>query len=113
MTIKEYVKIHSNETFNNFHCIVIKPFSLFDKDRKEEQDALAVLYRKLKENGAWKPELAFFGLKDLAKKVDFSIEPKRFHIGYCHAYSYDADIQITFFIDDELFVKISRSCNDM
>lgn len=113
MTIKEYIKIHSNETFEHFfHCIVIKPFSLFNKDRKEEQEALVTLYKKLKENGAWKPELVFFDLKDLAKKVDFGIEPKKFHIAYSTRYSYDADPQLIIFVDDALFIKISKSCND-
>lgn len=114
MTIREYVHLHSKETFDSFwHSIAIKPFSLFGKSWKDEQEALVAVHKKLKENGAWKTELTFFSLKDLAKKVDFSIEPKKFHIGYDSMYSYDAQTRITFYIDDDLFIKISKSCNDM
>ena len=114
MTIKEYIKIHSNETFECFfHCIVVKPISLFNKSGKNERESLDTMYKKLKDGGAWKTELMFFSMKDLAKKVDFRIEPKKFDLGYDSMYSYDANPQITFYIDDELFVKISRSCNNM
>lgn len=113
MTIKEYIKIHSKETLDFFGAIVIKPYSLFGKDHYEKQEALSMLYKKLKESSAWRPELSFYSLKDLAKKVDFSIEPKKFHIGFDSPYSYDPDIHLTLFIDDEEFVKISRSCNEM
>lgn len=113
MTIRDYIKMHSNETLNFYGAIVIKPYSLFGKNHYEEQEALSVLYKKLKEAGAWKPELSFYSLKDFAKKVDFNIEPEKFHVGFDSPYSYDPDIHLTLFIDDEKFIKISKSCNEM
>ena len=112
MTIKNYINIHDKETFEGKN-IVVKPFSMFGKDARSINETRTNLYKRAKEIGAWKIELTFFSLSKFAEKVDFNLIPKKIHIGFSSSYSYDADIAITFFIDDEDFFKISKSCNDM
>ena len=93
MTIGQYIKLHSNETFNGtYHAIVVKPFSLFGKNHYELQEATSILYKRLKENGAWRTEVNFYSLKAFAEKVDFNIEPKKIHVGFDSMYSYDTNI---------------------
>ena len=50
-------------------------------------------------------EMWFFDLRKMANVIDFKTEIKKAHIGYDSCYSYDADIQITLYIDDSAFIK--------
>lgn len=114
MTIREYIKIHTEDSYINNYCIVIKPFSVCGKNHKEQQEAMQIVFNKQKENGIRLTEkVRFYSIKELAKKVDFSIEVKRVKVGYDSSYSYDAEPETTFYIEDTEFLKIAKSCEDM
>lgn len=109
MTIKNYINIHDRETFENVH-ITIKPFSMFGKDARSINEVRANLYKKAKEIKARDIELTFFSLQKFAEKVDFNLEIKKAHWGVDSLYSYNPDWEIIFFINDDDFFKISKSC---
>lgn len=112
MTIKNYINLHSKETFEGME-IIVKPFSMFGKDAKSISETMTNLYKIAKEIGALDIELKFYSLSKFAEKVDFSLIPKKIHFGFDSPYSYNPDLAITFFIDDKEFFKISKSCNKM
>lgn len=112
MTIRNYINIHDKETFEGVN-LTIKPFSMFGKDARSINGTRENLYKKAEEVGARKIELTFFSLKKLAEKVDFNLEIKKVSCGFDSPYSYNPDWEITFFIDDDDFFKISKSCNEM
>lgn len=114
MTIREYIKIHTEDSYINNYCITIKPFSVCEKNHKEQQKAMKIVFNIQKENGIRLTEkVRFYSIKELAKKVDFSIEVKRVKVGYGSSYSYDAEPETTFYIEDTEFLKIAKSCEDM
>lgn len=112
MTIKNYINIHDKETFENVN-IAIKPFSMFGKDARSINEVKANLYKKAKEIKARDIELTFFSLQKFAEKVDFNLEIKKISWGVDSLYSYNPNWEVTFFIDDEDFFKISKSCYEM
>lgn len=112
MTIKNYINIHDKETFENIN-ITVKPFSMFGKDARSINETRENLYKKAEEIGARKIELTFFSLEKFAEKVDFNLIPKKICWGVDSLYSYNPDWEVTFFINDEDFFKISKSCNEM
>ena len=112
MTIRNYINIHDKATFQNQH-ITIKPFSMFGKDARSLNETRGNLYKKAKEFGARKIEITFFTLSKFAEKVDFNLIPKKIHWGVDSPYSYNPDWEIVFYIDDEDFFKISKSCNEI
>ena len=112
MTIRNYINIHDKETFENVN-IAVKPFSMFGKDARSINEARENLYKRAKEVGARKIELTFFSLSKFAEKVDFNLMPKKIRWGVDSLYSYNPDWEVTFFIDDEEFFKVSKSCNEI
>lgn len=112
MTIKNYINIHDKETFEGVN-LAIKPFSMFGEDTRNINETRENLHKKAKEIGARKIELTFFSLEKFAEKVDFNLEIKKVHCGVDSPYSYNPDWEITFFINDEDFFKISKSCNEI
>lgn len=112
MTIKNYINIHDKATFEGKH-LTIKPFSMFGKDARSINEVRANLYKKAKEIKARDIELTFYTLQKFAEKVDFNLEIKKVHCGVDSPYSYNPDWEITFFIDDDDFFKISKSCYEM
>lgn len=114
MTIREYIKIHTEDSYISHYCITIKPFSVCGKNHKEQQEAMKIVFNMQKENGIRLTEkVRFYSIKELAKKVDFSIEVKRVKVGYDSSYSYDAEPETTFYIDDTDFLKVAKSCEDI
>lgn len=109
MTIKNYINIHDKKTFEN-KILTIKPFSMFGKDALSMNETREKLYKRAKEVGAREIELNFFSLSKFAEKVDFNLDIKKIHCGVNNPYSYDPDWEITFFINDEDFFKVSKSC---
>lgn len=112
MTIRNYINIHDRETFENKN-LTVKPFSMFGKDARTINETREKLYNRAKELGARKIELTFFSLEKFAEKVDFNLTPKKIHCGISSPYSYNPDWEITFFIDDDDFFKISKSYNEI
>lgn len=112
MTIRNYINIHDKETFEGKN-IALKPFSMFGKDARSINEVRANLYKRAKEIKARDIELKFFSLSKFAEKVDFSLTVKKVHFGFDSCYSYNPDLEITFFIDDDDFFKISKSCYEM
>jgi len=113
MTIKEYFKIHSKETAQI--PIRIMPISLFGKDYYEKQTIISTLYDKIKtyqfhknsSNPAYlNHEMWFYNVQKMANVVDFNTKIKKAHIGYESCYSFDADINIYLYIDDDVFIKM-------
>ena len=111
MTIKDYINIHDKGTFEGKN-LSIKPFSMFGKDVQSINGTRENLFKRAKEIGARKIELTFFSLGKFAEKVDFKLEIKKVHCGVDSPYSYNPDWEIVFYIDDEEFFKISKSCNE-
>ena len=110
MTIREYIKIHTEGSFINNHPIVIKPFSVCGKYNYDLNDAEAKIRQKVDK---WiYLKLWFYNLEKLAQKVDFSLELKKVEVSWDSQYSYDAEPETTFFIDDAEFIKISRGCEE-
>lgn len=69
MTIKEYIKIHTKDSYIYHYCITIKPFSVCEKNHKEQQEAMQIVFNKQKENGIRLTEkVRFYSTKELAKK---------------------------------------------
>ena len=112
MTIREYIKIHTEGSFVNTCCICIKPFSLCGKYHAELTEEEAKIYKEAREHGGGGKEIKFFSMENFAKKVDFSIEIKKVSVSWDTHYSHDAEPETTFYIDNEEFFKISRSCVD-
>ena len=110
MTIREYIKIHTKDSFINNYHIVLKPYSLCGKYNYE----LAEAEKKIRTNNdevTWL-KLWFYNLEKLAQKVDFSLELKKVEVSWDSQYSYDANPETTFFINDVDFIKISKGCKN-
>lgn len=112
MTIKNYINIHDKEIFEDVN-FAIKPFSMFGKDARSINKTRENLYKRAKEVGVRKIELTFFSLEKFAEKVNFNLEIKKVHCGVDSSYSYNPDWEIIFFVNDEDFFKISKSCNEI
>lgn len=111
MTIREYIKIHTLDSFINNHPVVVKPFSLCGK---YNHYALIESERNIRQKVGkciWL-QLWFYSLERLAQKVDFSIEVKKVEVSWDSQYSHDAAPETTFFIDDTEFIKISQNCEE-
>lgn len=110
MTIREYIKIHTKDSFINKYPIVVKPFSVCGKYNYDLRDVEDRIRQKV--NKWIYLELWFYNLEKLAQKVDFSLKLKKVEVSWDSYYSYDAEPETTFFLDDMEFIKISRGCED-
>lgn len=110
MTIREYIKIHSDDSFVHTQCIAIEPFSLYGKNHYDRQRQLSTIFQQqTKMNSRLMERVNFFDLKDFANKVDFSVKIRKVKVHYDSCYSYDAEPETIFYIDDTEFLKISKS----
>lgn len=110
MTIREYIKIHTSDSFINNYIIVVKPFSLCVKcNHYDLIEAESIIRQKVDKQIYLK--LQFCNLEKLAQKIDFSLELKKVEVSWDSQYSYDAEPETTFFIDDVEFIKIATECD--
>lgn len=111
MTIREYIKIHSDDSFINTCSVVIEPFSLYGKNHNDKQKQLSVIFQQQKKiNIRPIDHLKFYNLENLAKKLDFSIKIEKVKVHYDSCYSHDAEPETVFYIDDKEFLKLTKSC---
>lgn len=110
MTIREYIKIHTLDSFVNHYSIIVKPFSLCEK--YNHYDLIEAESRIRQKVDKWiYLTLWFYNLENLAKKVDFNLELKKVEVSWSSQYSNDAEPETTFFIDDVEFIKIAKMCD--
>lgn len=112
MTIRQYIKIHTQNSFINNMLIKIKPYSLCDKQNVvEQQKSIAKIYKQEAEMGLpYMDSLLFMSVAELSKKVDFNIEIGKVEVNYSTSFSYDGEIQTVFYIEDNRFLSLVRSC---